>query len=83
MARSEVIMTRITKKQLEDRIKTLEAENQKLNDKIATLEKEKLELKVRLEYWENLPANAQKICGDLWTGLISVAFPPQPQGQQK
>ncbi len=76
-------MAKITKASLQKQIDDLEAEKNTMLMMISQLEKEKLELTIRLEWYEKLPENAQKVVGDMWNGLVSVAFPPQKQEQKQ
>ncbi len=69
-------MTKITKSQL---IK----QNAEMQNKIDTLIKENAELKVKIQIYEGLPGQAQKVCTDIWCAAMSVAFPSQKQEQQQ
>ncbi len=69
-------MAKITKGQLEKQV----AEMQK---RIDALTKENAELKVKIQIYEGLPGQAQKVCTDIWCAAMSVAFPPQNKEQQQ
>ncbi len=62
-----------TKKQLEAKVEELQNKNEQL-------QKDNMTLKARLEFYESLPAQAQKVCTDAWCGLMNFV---QGQGQQQ
>ncbi len=69
-------MAKITKSQLQK-------QNAEMQNKILELMKENTELKVKVQFYENLPQNVSKVCGDAWGMICNAAFPPQKQEQSK
>lgn len=58
-------MGKITKKELEAKIKELEAVNSKLIDEVRLLNKENGELKGRLSFYEDCTKGINKFCEDV------------------
>lgn len=74
-------MAKVTKALLQKENEALKNKVAELQNQVKQLEKEKLELKVRLEFWENLPKvagdNVNNFCN--WVGSMLN----QPQGQNE
>ncbi len=76
-------MAKVTKAQLQKENEALRNKIVYLQNQIMQLEKEKLELKIRLEWYENLPKVASDNFGNLCNWVAGMMNQPQQAGQKQ
>lgn len=63
--------------------KDLEKQIVELQNRIDTFTKENAELKAKIQFYENLPEQAGKVCNDALCMIMNAAFPSQKEQKQQ